>query len=157
MKTSLKALAAALLVLPLVAFGAATAASGSSKSGASGASATKPAKPLRVAMGQPVQITDYLVPGKTVVFDFYSDFCPPCVRVAPALDKLHAKRADIVVVKVDINRPGTKGIDWQSPVAKQYALRSIPHFKVYGPDGKLLAEDSAQSSKARDMVMAWLE
>lgn len=150
MKTSLKALAAALLVLPLITFAAATAASGSSKS------ATKPAKPQRVAMGQQVQITDYLVPGKTVVFDFYSDFCPPCVRVAPALDKLHARREDIVVVKVDINRPGTKGIDWQSPVAKQYGLRSIPHFKVYGPDGKLLAEDSAGGSKARDMVMAWI-
>lgn len=156
MKSSLKALAAAALVFPLITFAAATAASGTT-SGAPGAGAKKPTKPLRVAMGQPVQITDYLVPGKTVVFDFYSDFCPPCVRVAPALDKLHAKRDDIVVVKVDINRPGTKGIDWQSHVAKQYGLRSIPHFKVYGPDGKLLAEDSAQSSKAREMVMAWIE
>lgn len=139
----------ALLVMPTLAL----AALGAAKGGA----AEKPAKPLHVSRGQPVKLTDYLVPGKTVVFDFYSDYCPPCVRVAPALEKLHAKRADIVVVKVDINRPGTKGIDWQSPVAKQYGLKSIPHFKVYGPDGKLVAEDARGSSKARDMVMGWVE
>jgi thiol-disulfide isomerase/thioredoxin len=118
----------------------------------------KSAKPLHVSKGAPVKLTDYLVPGKTVVFDFYSDFCPPCVRVAPALEKLHASRSDVVVVKVDINRPETKGrIDWQSPVAKQFRLNSIPHFKVYGPDGKLQAEDGPTSDRARKIVMAMIE
>ena len=118
----------------------------------------KPAKPLHVSKGTPVNLTDYLVPGKTVVFDFYSDFCPPCVRVAPALEKLHTNRSDVVVVKVDINRPETKGkIDWQSPVAKQYRLNSIPHFKVYGPDGKLKAEDGPTSDRARKLVMEMIE
>lgn len=122
------------------------------------AAGEKPAKPLHVSKGSPVKLTDYLVPGKTVVFDFYSDFCPPCVRVAPALEKLHASRADVIVVKVDINRPATKGrIDWQSPVAKQFGLNSIPHFKVYGPDGKLQAEDGPTSDRARKMVMAMIE
>jgi hypothetical protein len=59
------------------------------------------------------------------------------------LDALHAKRDDIVVVKVDINRPETKGIDWRSPVATQYGLKSVPHFKVYGPDGKKQSEGDA--------------
>lgn len=118
--------------------------------------ATKPAKPAHVAKGQPVKLTDYLVPGKTVVFDFYSDFCGPCVQVAPALEKLHQTKPDVVVVKVDINRPGVKGIDWKSPVAQQYRLNSIPHFKVYGPDGKLKAEDGPNSARAREMVMAML-
>ena len=120
------------------------------------AAATKPAKPAHIAKGQPVKITDYLVPGKTVIFDFYSDFCGPCVQVAPALEKLHQTKADVVVVKVDINRPGVKKIDWQSPVAQQYGLHSIPHFKVYGPDGKLKAEDGPTSDRARKMVMAML-
>ncbi|MDO8541241.1 MAG: thioredoxin family protein [Opitutaceae bacterium] len=151
-----KLFAAALVALPLFTFGAATSASNTSKVSPPPTGA-KTAKPLHVSFGQPVKLADYLVPGKTVVFDFYSDYCPPCVRVAPALEKLHAKRADIVVVKVDINRPGMKGIDWKSPVAAQFGLRSIPHFKVYGPDGKLLAEDGMQSSKAREMVMRWVE
>ena len=118
--------------------------------------AVKPAKPAHVSRGQPVKLTDYLVPGKTVVFDFFSEYCGPCVQVAPALEQLHQTKPNVVVVKVDINRPGVKGIDWKSPVAQQYGLHSIPHFKVYGPDGKLKAEDSPTSDKARQMVLAML-
>jgi thiol-disulfide isomerase/thioredoxin len=119
--------------------------------------AAKPAKPLHVSMGAPVKLNDYLVPGKTVVFDFYSDYCGPCKVIAPKLEALHEKRADIIVVKVDINRPGVRGIDWKSPVAKQYGLNSIPHLKIYGPDGKLMAEDGEKGAKARELVMGWLE
>lgn len=118
---------------------------------------TKSAKPLHVSKGERVKLADYMVPGKITVFDFYSDYCGPCVQVAPALDELHRKRGDIVVVKVDINRPGMKRIDFSSPVAQQYALRSIPHFKVYGPDGKLLADDAEGGQKARRMVMGWIQ
>ena len=62
------------------------------------------------------------------------------------------------VVKVDINRPDMKKIDWQSPVAQQFKLQGIPHFKVYGPDGKLIAEDVPGVSRgAREMVDKWCE
>ncbi len=118
---------------------------------AAGAKEKSP-KPLRVAFGKEVNLADYLIPGKTTVFDFTSHYCPPCEAIAPQLDKLHAKRADIVVVAVDINRPDVKGIDWKSPTAQQFGLRSIPHFKVYGPDGKLVAEDTREDPKARIMV-----
>lgn len=118
--------------------------------------AAKPAKPLHISKGETVKLTDYVVPGKTTVFDFYSDYCGPCVQMTPALEKLHRTRDDVVVVKVDINRPGQRGIDWKSPVAQQYKLQSIPHFKVYGPDGKLLAEDGPGSSKARQIVVGLL-
>jgi thiol-disulfide isomerase/thioredoxin len=139
----------ALIALPLVAFAAATATSS--------AKPAKPAKPLHVSMGAEVKLTDYLVDGKTVIFDFYSDYCGPCKAVAPRLEALHAKRADIVVVKVDINRPGVKGIDWKSPVAVQYKLHSIPHFKVYGPNGKMRAEDSDNSDKGSELVHSLLQ
>lgn len=117
------------------------------------AAGKKGAKPAHVSQGQEVSLADLAVPGKTTIFDFTSEYCPPCRAIAPKLDKLHADRADIAVVKVDINRPDVKGIDWKSPVAKQYALESIPHFKVFGPDGKLLAE----GKEARAMVSQWLE
>ena len=58
-----------------------------------------------------------------------------------------------MVVKVDINRPDVRGIDWGSPVAKQYGMQSIPHFKVFGPDGKLQAE----GKPARELVTGWFE
>ena len=124
------------------------------------AAASKPAEPLRVSQGETVQLTDYLVPGKTVIFDFTSKYCPPCRFYAEPLHKLHTTRDDIVVVKVDINRPGVQRIDWQSPVAQQFKLQSIPQFKVYGPDGKLLAEDrisrEARDPAARKLVDGWI-
>jgi thiol-disulfide isomerase/thioredoxin len=116
-------------------------------------SRTKAAEPERIAHGQEVNLQDYLVPGKTVIFDFTSVFCPPCRAIAPHLHKLHADRADIVVVEVDINRPGVQGIDWGSPVARQYGMNSIPHFKVYGPDGQLQAE----GNEARTLVTSWFK
>lgn len=101
----------------------------------------KQPEPLHVSQGEKVNLADYLVAGKTVVFDFTSKYCPPCQVYNGPLQQLHTKRADVVVVKVDINRASIRGIDWQSPVARQYDLHSIPHFKVYSPEGKLVAED----------------
>ena len=114
---------------------------------------TKGATPIHISHGQPIAVADYLVPGKTTVFDFYSEYCGPCMQIAPELEKLHARRADLAVVKVDINRPGVKGIDWQSPVALQYDLHSIPHFKIFGPDGKLKAE----GDDAYEIVLNWIK
>lgn len=128
--------------------------------------AAKGPEPVVISRGETVTLADHLVPGKTVVFNFTSKFCPPCRAYDEPLRKLHATREDLVVVKVDINRPSVRGIDWQSPVAQQFELRSIPHFKVFGPDGRLLAEDklilgpdgrpTSRESKARMMVDQWL-
>jgi len=108
-------------------------------------------KPLVISNGQKVKLADYLVPGKTTVFDFYSEYCPTCRSIAGGLEKLHESRGDIAVVLVNINRPGFKGIDWTSPVAKQYDLPSTPQLKVYGPDGKLVVE----GKPAYQMVTGW--
>ncbi|MBS0664425.1 MAG: thioredoxin family protein [Verrucomicrobia bacterium] len=100
----------------------------------------KSSVPARIAYGERVNLRDWLVPGKTTIFDFTSQGCPPCRAIAPRLHQLHAERSDVAVVEVDLNRPGVRGIDWHSPVAQQFGLESIPHFKIYGPDGKLRAE-----------------
>jgi thiol-disulfide isomerase/thioredoxin len=123
---------------------------------------SKGAEPAHVSQGQTIDLAAQAVPGKTTVFDFTSKYCGPCQTYNEPLAKLHAKRADVAVVKVDINRPDVKGIDWKSPVARQYQLQSIPHFKIYGPDGKLVAEDKlvvgadgnlvSRESPAREMV-----
>lgn len=118
-----------------------------------GGKAAKSAKPERIAFGQEVSLADYAVAGKTTVFDFTSNYCPPCRQIAPLLDRLHESRDDVVVVAVDINRPDVKGIDWKSPVARQYKLNSVPHFKVFGPDGKLQVEGDAASK----LVFGWFE
>ncbi len=107
-----------------------------------------------VSHGEQIALEDYLVPGQTVIFDFYSDYCPPCVQISPYLARLARQRDDIIVVKVDINRPDHGGgIDWGSPVARQYDLNSIPDFRVYGPEGEKLAE----GQQAHEMVVGWLQ
>ena len=87
-----------------------------------------------------INLEKRIVKGRTNIIDFYSEYCPPCKKIAPFLKKLDARREDIAVIKIDINRTGVKGIDWDSPVAKQFRLKSIPHFIVISPWGKFICE-----------------
>lgn len=117
--------------------------------------ATRPEQPklLTVGRGEQIVLENYIVPGKTTIVDFTSEYCGPCRELAPRLEALSQRRDDIYVVKVDLNRPGHVGIDWQSPVARQFSLRSIPYLRIYGPNGQLQAEGAA----ARQQVTAWCE
>ena len=110
-------------------------------------------EPQEISFGSQVTLSDYLVPGKITVFDFYSHYCPPCMALKPAVTKLHETRSDIAVVDVNVNRPAIKGIDWDSPVVKEFGLEDLPQFKVYGTDGKLMADGDA----AYSLVTSWLQ
>lgn len=107
---------------------------------------------VTISHGERVNLADHLVPGQTVIVDFTSEYCGPCVWMGPRVEALARERDDIALVKVDINRPGVQGIDWHSPVAQQYNLRGIPYFQIYGPDGGLLAE----GQRARNTIEGWL-
>jgi thiol-disulfide isomerase/thioredoxin len=135
--------------------GEAVAGQGTPAASAESASADHAASshPIRVSQGQEIELTDYAVAGQYIVFDFMSDYCPPCLRIAPWMDRLHAESDEVTVVKVDINRPGVRQIDWQSPVAAQFSLSSIPHFKVMDGKGNLVAE----GDQAWEMVVGWLQ
>lgn len=87
--------------------------------------------------GGRVNIESLIRPGKTNIVDFYSDYCPPCRKISPMLKKLDRKRDDIVVIKLDVNRPGVRGIDWGSPLVQQYNLRALPYFMIYDSAGNL--------------------
>jgi thiol-disulfide isomerase/thioredoxin len=117
------------------------------------AEASQGDEPIVLSQGEEIDVTDYLDKGKITIFDFYSEYCPPCKRIAPYLLKLHQERDDITVVKVDINRPGVRGIDWRSPVAQQYHLQSIPHFQIYDAQGRLLAE----GQQAMGLLQGYME
>ena len=96
-----------------------------------------------------------LVTGKTTIFDFTSEYHPPCRGYSEPLLALHQRGTNLAVVKVDINRPEYHLIDWESPVARQYALsdKGLPYFKIFGPDGKLMVE----GPDARQQVNEWIE
>jgi len=105
-----------------------------------------------IGQGEEVNLDEHVVAGKTTIVDFYSDFCPPCKALSPKLEALAEKRDDIALVKVDINRPGKQGIDWDSPVVKQFGLKSVPFLMIFGPEGK----EQARGDAARATVEGWL-
>jgi thiol-disulfide isomerase/thioredoxin len=90
--------------------------------------------------GQPIDVKKFVKPGQTTIIDFYSKACPPCMALAPKLSAVAAKRPKTTVVKVNIDRPNAQGIDFDSPLAKQYNLRGIPHIMIFDENGKLTAE-----------------
>ncbi len=81
--------------------------------------------------GERISLIDHLEPGKIVVFDFYSDYCGPCHQMGAALEELDRIEDEIIVKKVNIDRPDSNGIDWDSPVAEQYGISSVPHLVIY--------------------------
>ena len=97
--------------------------------------------------GQEINPKSLAVPGRPVVVDFYSAFCPPCLKLAPRLERL-ANKTNVVVMKVNINRPGIREIDWQSPVARQFGLKTVQYLVLLDPKGKMMAE----GEPAREIV-----
>lgn len=102
--------------------------------------------------GETLELNTLPVFGRTTLVDFYSPFCPPCVQVAPLLEELGQRRADLVIKKININRPQVQGIDWKSPLAQQHQIRSVPHFLIFNPQGKLVA----RGQTAMNQVISWL-
>lgn len=105
--------------------------------------ATEPYKDIGKP-GEPINLQPYIIEGRYTVFDFGSEYCPPC-RAKAVQFKILAKKYPnhYAFRRIDINRPGVVGIDWTSPLARQYALQSIPHLVVYGPNERLIAEGEA--------------
>lgn len=103
--------------------------------------------------GQEIDIQRFVQANKTTIFDFYSEYCAPCRRISPLLVRLDSRREDIIVHKVDINRSGIQGIDWGSPVARQYNIHSVPYFMIYDPSGNL----THRGKEAYEEVMRLLQ
>lgn len=102
--------------------------------------------------GEEVNVKSSVVYGKYTIVDFTSPGCGPCQEIKPYLQQLHDVRPDIVVRSFDINREGTKGIDWDSPLVKQYGLRSVPSFKIFNERGLLVAEGKDASQQVLSVL-----
>ena len=87
--------------------------------------------------GQRYDISRLVEADQITIIDFYSQYCPPCRQISPLLDQLDEKRDDIVVKRVDINRRGVRGIDWKSPLARQYNIRFVPYFMIFNQAGNI--------------------
>jgi thioredoxin 1 len=86
--------------------------------------------------GQRIDLKKILVPGKITVVDFYADWCGPCRRMGPELEKIARTDPDVKLVKVDV-------VNWNTEVIKQFKIRSIPNVRVYDRNGTAVGAPSA--------------
>ena len=67
---------------------------------------------------------EVLQSGKTILVDFWAEWCGPCRAVSPILDQIAAEHSDkITVVKLNV--------DDNPQTAAKYQITSIPAMKVY--------------------------
>ncbi len=86
------------------------------------------------------QFDNLMAEGKTVLVDYWANWCGYCRRIAPAYEKIGQQYQDrIVVAKVNI--------DEEPQLAAQEKIQVIPTLVLYR-DGKALASVTAPESKA---------
>jgi len=67
---------------------------------------------------------DVINSEKTILVDFWAEWCGPCRAVSPILDQIASEHADkIEIVKLNV--------DENPQTAAKYQITSIPAMKVY--------------------------
>lgn len=84
-------------------------------------------------MGERVDVSRNLAPGKYTIIDFYADWCINCSKVTPMLEDLTRRRGDVALRKINI-------VHWDTPVVAQYEVTYLPYLQMYSPSGALVAD-----------------
>ena len=84
-----------------------------------------------IAHGAQVDIAKHLALGNVTVVDFYADWCGPCKQLSPSLEQMARTDPEIALRKIDI-------VNWNTAVAKQHNIHSIPQVNVYNRGGRLV-------------------
>lgn len=66
---------------------------------------------------------EVLKSDKTVIIDFYADWCGPCRMMGPIIDEIAEEKADIVKV-------GKVNVDENQDLAMEYGVMSIPTIVI---------------------------
>lgn len=107
---------------------------------------------------KPVALSSFK--GKITLIDFWASWCGPCRKENPnvvaAYNKFHGKGFEILAVSLDDNKSNwqeairkdnltwTQVSDlegWESKVAQQYGVQSIPTNFLLDKEGKIIAKD----------------
>lgn len=104
--------------------------------------------------GESFEATEHLAADRKTIVFFSSPYCGGCRQASPLLDRLAFERPGYLVVKVNVNRPGVQGIDWQSPTCKKYELHQLPTFQVYSEKGELEAAGEAAFGQVAGLIEA---
>lgn len=105
--------------------------------------AAAPAKPVKIHSFADFE-THVLNADQPVLVDFYADYCPPCRRLAPTMDRLAKDyQGRALIAKVDVQ---------QLPqLAQQYGISGIPAvlFFQQGQEMERLIGQQAKSNYAQ--------
>lgn len=82
--------------------------------------------------------------SKTVLVDFYADWCGPCRMVAPILEQIAAEHPEYKIVKINV--------DEQPELAEAFQVMSIPSLFVI-KDGKVVNQSVGARPKAQLLDM----
>ncbi|MBO6089995.1 MAG: thioredoxin [Lachnospiraceae bacterium] len=65
---------------------------------------------------------------KTVLLDFYADWCVPCKRLGPVLEDISEENPDIIVGKINVED--------EPDIAEEFGIMSVPTLIVlkYGDE-----------------------
>lgn len=82
--------------------------------------------------------------GKTVLLDFYADWCGPCRMVAPVLHEIAEEHPEYVIGKINV--------DNEPALARQFNVMSIPMLVVI-KNGKVAESSVGAKNKAQILKM----
>ena len=82
---------------------------------------------------------------KSVLLDFYADWCGPCKMLAPVLHEIAEENADTLKV-------GKINVDEQMELAMRFQVSSIPMLVVF-KNGKAVAKSVGYRPKAEIAAM----
>lgn len=83
---------------------------------------------------------------KTVLLDFYANWCGPCKMVSPIVDKIAEEHPEYLVGKVNVDEEGD--------LARKFHVASIPLFVVMR-DGEVV--DSVVGARPEASILELLE
>ena len=82
---------------------------------------------------------------KSVLIDFYADWCGPCRMLSPVIDEIASENDDIIVAKVNVD---------ESPeLARDFAVYSIPSLFVIR-NGEVVKR--AQGARRKSEILSML-
>ncbi len=88
--------------------------------------------------------SEVLKSGKTVLLDFYADWCGPCRMVSPLVDEIAEENPQYFVGKINV--------DQEPELASAFGVTSIPMLVVM-KDGKVKTQSIGARPKAQILAM----
>lgn len=84
--------------------------------------------------------------NKTVLLDFYADWCGPCQMVSPIVDEIAEENAGVLVGKINVDK--------ESELAAAFSVMSIPMLVVM-KNGRII--NQAVGAMPKESILKMLE